>query len=238
MGRVLVVQFEEHAPVGTLGPPLAAHELCTWRPDLGEPAPRLADFDGILALGGVAHPDHDDQHPWLGDVRALLREAVEGGVPALGVCLGSQLLAQAAGGASREAACGEVGWHAVALTAAAHDDRLLAGLPESFLAFEWHHYEALPPDSAVVLGRSALACQAFRAGERAWGLQFHVEVDQPIIESWLAGGGGDLRDYGLEAGAVADESRRNAAGYALVAEQVAGRFGEVVAEHAGARAAA
>jgi GMP synthase-like glutamine amidotransferase len=238
MGRVLVVQFEEHAPIGTLGPPLEGHELVTWRPDLGEPAPSLGAFDGIIAMGGVAHPDHDDQHPWLADARGLLREAVESRVPALGVCLGSQLLAQAAGGAAREAARGEVGWHEVTLTAAAHDDRLLAGMPESFPAFEWHHYEALPPESAVVLGRSALACQAFRAGERAWGLQFHVEVDQPIIESWLAGGGDDLLDFGLEAGAVADESRRNAAGYALVAEQIAARFGEVVTEHAGARAAA
>jgi GMP synthase (glutamine-hydrolysing) len=106
-------------------------------------------------------------------------------VPLLGVCLGAQLIARAAGapvGPSREP---EVGWFEVELTPAARNDRLFGSLPPRFDAFQWHFYTYDLPGGAVELARSAACTQAFRLGDSAWGIQFHAEVTLPQVESWL-----------------------------------------------------
>jgi GMP synthase (glutamine-hydrolysing) len=139
----------------------------------------------VLVFGGAMHADHEDRHPWLREEKALLRELIERGVPLLGVCLGAQLVAEAAGAPARRAARPEIGWHDVEVTAEAAGDPLLAPLSPRFTAFQWHSYEFPLPPGATPLARSDVCLQAFRAAERTWGIQFHAEVTGADAESWI-----------------------------------------------------
>ena len=97
----------------------------------------------------------------------LLGELLECGTPLLGLCLGGQLVAQAAGAEPGRAPRPEIGWHAVELTAEGGDDPLLGPLAPGFEAFQWHSYEFPLPAGAVALARSDVCLQAARIGERA-----------------------------------------------------------------------
>jgi GMP synthase (glutamine-hydrolysing) len=146
--------------------------------------PRAEGYDAVVVFGGSMHPDQDAVHPWLADEVDVLRRLLERGTPVLGVCLGSQLLARAAGGEVGPAVETEIGWYDVEVLDA--DDPLLGPLAPGFPAFQWHHYAFRPPPGAPELARSAAGSQAFRAGERAWGIQFHPEVSAEQVEQWLA----------------------------------------------------
>ncbi|MGH2967960.1 MAG: type 1 glutamine amidotransferase, partial [Solirubrobacteraceae bacterium] len=104
--------------------------------------------------------------------------------PTLGVCLGAQLLAAAAGAEVRRGEAPEIGWFEVARTAAGGRDPVLGRLPERFLAYEWHSYTFDLPAGAVELARSAVCSQAYRLRDRAWGVQFHPEVTPAIVREW------------------------------------------------------
>ena len=141
--------------------------------------------DAAIVLGGAMHPDQEDRHPWLAPELRFLERELERGTPLLGVCLGSQLIARAAGARVFRAAEPEVGWLQVELTESGSGDPVAAALPQRFDAFQWHHYTHDLPEGAVELARSPVCTQAFRLG-RAWGVQFHPEVRGDQVESWLA----------------------------------------------------
>jgi GMP synthase-like glutamine amidotransferase len=144
-------------------------------------------YDAVLVLGGGMHVDQDDRHPWLPGERALIADLIARRTPVLGVCLGSQLVAQAAGAEVGPLPGGlEIGWHDVELEPAARADPVLAALPRRFRAFQWHEYGVL--DGGVTsLARNGAGLQAFRAaGAPAWGIQFHAEVDADTVAAWLA----------------------------------------------------
>jgi GMP synthase (glutamine-hydrolysing) len=143
-----------------------------------------SDYDAVLVFGGAMHADHEERHPWLADEKAMLRELLDRGVPLLGVCLGSQLLAEAAGGSARRASTPEIGWHEVAVTAEGARDPVLGSLAPRFTAFQWHSYEFTLPPGATCLARSDVCLQAFRLGN-AIGIQFHAEVSATDAEAWI-----------------------------------------------------
>ena len=151
------------------------------------------DADAAIVLGGAMHPDQDDRHPWLGPELRFLERELERGTPLLGVCLGSQLIARAAGARVYQAAEPEVGWLPVEVTDEGAGDPVGASLPARFDAFQWHHYTHDLPDGAVELARSPICTQAFRLG-RAWGVQFHPEVRAGQVEAWLAEDPDDVPD--------------------------------------------
>jgi GMP synthase-like glutamine amidotransferase len=142
-------------------------------------------YDAVLVLGGAMNVDQVDRHPWLVLEKELLRELLERRVPLLGVCLGAQLVAEAAGATPHRAREPEIGWFEVELTPEAGDDPLLAELPPRFDAFQWHSYEFPLPPNAVPLARSPVCLQAFRVNDSAWGIQFHAEVSLGIVEDWI-----------------------------------------------------
>ena len=146
--------------------------------------PELGGADAVIVLGGSMHPDQDDEHPWLPEETRVLRGLLDRGTPLLGVCLGAQMLARAAGGAVLPAPEPEIGWFDVEVTEPA--DPLLGPLPSRFEAFQWHSYTYELPPGAVEIARSPVCSQGFRLGDRAWGVQFHPEVTAAQIESWLA----------------------------------------------------
>jgi GMP synthase (glutamine-hydrolysing) len=151
------------------------------------------EADAIVVLGGAMHPDEEERHGWLVPELRYLEQQLERGTPMLGVCLGSQLIARAAGARVFRADEPEVGWLPVTLTDAAAGDPVAASLPARFEAFQWHHYTHDLPDGAVELARSGVCTQAFRLG-RAWGVQFHPEVRAEQVESWLAEDPDDVPD--------------------------------------------
>ncbi len=168
------------------------HELLEWQvPVRGVPAE--ARPDAVIVLGGAMHPDEDELHGWLGPELRYLQEQLERGTPLLGVCLGSQLIARAAGADVFRAAESEVGWLPVERTEAGGVDPVARELPQSFEAFQWHHYTHELPDGAVELARSPVCTQAFRL-EQAWGVQFHPEVRAEQVETWLAEDPADVAD--------------------------------------------
>ena len=167
----------------------AGHRLDEWSFEQGEPPP-LDTYDAELVFGGFMHPDQDDLHPWLRDELDWLGELIGRPQPTLGICLGSELLAQAAGAWVGRLPVPEIGWGEVELTDAAAADPVFSALPSRFEGLLWHHYAHDLPEGAVALAHSAASLQAFRLGERCWGVQFHPEVTEPQLGRWI----GDASD--------------------------------------------
>ena len=139
------------------------------------------------------HPDQDDRFDWLGSEAEFLGDVLAAEVPVLGVCLGAQMLARAAGAGVRAATTPEIGWYEVSLTAEGSSDPVLGVLPSRAIVFQWHHYTFDVPEGGVELARSEVCTQAFRLdGRRAWGIQFHAEVTYPMLESWVEEDPGEL----------------------------------------------
>jgi GMP synthase (glutamine-hydrolysing) len=207
--RVLAIVHEADAGPGVFAQAIRERgaELHEWRPDEGPPPADPRDYDAVLTFGGAMHPDQQDRHPWLDEERALLAELIAHDVPLLGVCLGAQLLAGAAGARVRRADEPEIGWYPVHTSDAARSDPLLNALPRDFDALEWHSYEFELPPGATALAASDRCLQAFRISERAWAIQFHAEVTMADFDSWLA-------DYGSDPDAVALNLDRDALGTA------------------------
>jgi GMP synthase-like glutamine amidotransferase len=172
--------------------PERGHRLDRWIAADGEAPPgEPSDWDAVMVFGGAMHPDQDAEHPWLAGEAGFLEAALAGSVPLLGVCLGAQLIARAAGADVGPAAAPEVGWHDVSRDDG-QADPLLDVLPRRFPAFQWHYYTFALPEGAVQLASSDAARQAYRLGDRVWGIQFHAEVDRQMLDHWLRDGREEL----------------------------------------------
>jgi GMP synthase (glutamine-hydrolysing) len=184
---VLAVIHGDEARSGTFARAAEArgHAIEEWSIASGSPPPRPLDHYGaVIVFGGAMHADQDHAHPWLRDESLLLEELLDRHVPLLGVCLGAQLIARAAGGRVSRTPEPEVGWHPVELTPQASFDPVFASMPSRFEAFQWHFYTYELPPGAVELARSRVCTQAFRLGDAAWSVQFHPEVTLEQIEGW------------------------------------------------------
>jgi GMP synthase (glutamine-hydrolysing) len=167
------------------------HELARWCVPLGPPSEPPSAYDAVMVFGGAMHPDQDARHAWLPGEVEFLRTALDDDVPLLGVCLGAQLIARAAGARVGPARVPEVGWLPLELTDDGRADPVLGTLPARLDAFQWHSYTFELPAGATELATSAVCTQAFRSG-RAWGVQFHAEVTRSMIESWISEDGDEL----------------------------------------------
>jgi GMP synthase (glutamine-hydrolysing) len=154
-----------------------------WVDDVGTLEP--ADFSAIVAMGGEMHALDDERFPYLAREARLLEEAVERDVPVLGICLGGQLLARSLGATVQPAGVLEGGWVPISPAGDLNGDPVLGHLKEPTGVFSWHVDIFDLPEGATQLATGEVtAQQAFRYG-RAWGLQFHPEVDGDLFESWL-----------------------------------------------------
>jgi GMP synthase (glutamine-hydrolysing) len=186
--RVLAVSHQRDAGPGVFAEAVEAggHELATWHiAEGGEPPADPFGYDAVVTFGGAMHADQEDRHEWLASEKSLLRALLTRGTPLLGVCLGSQLLAEAAGGRAVRASDPEIGWFDVDLTEAGPEDPVLGPLRPGFQAFEWHSYAVELPETATVLARTPVCVQAYRVDGAAWGIQFHAEVTAADAYKWI-----------------------------------------------------
>ena len=163
--------------------------------DVELPDPRA--YDAVVPLGSRwSVTAVDDGMDWIASEAAMVRDAQAAGVPMLGVCFGGQLLAHALGGSVSRAPEPEIGWYEV--------DSSRTDLVPAGPWFEWHFDRFTLPAGAEEIARSAKAPQAFVLG-RTLGLQFHPEVDEALLETWLAGdGAAEIAAFGV----TADDLRR------------------------------
>lgn len=234
----LVFQHHPLEHPGTVRDFLAADHV-RWeavRLDEGEPIPALEGYDALLVMGGPQDVWQEDRFPWLTAEKETIREAVvERGLPYLGVCLGHQLLASALGGeVALMKGRAEIGVREVELTSEGMRDPLLGGQGRTLWCLQWHGAEVTAlPEGAVTLARNAASpIQAFRYGQRAYGLQFHVEATETTVSEWA---GIPAYKRALERGLGKDElplfeaeARRRAAEFRASAKRLYERFKALV----------
>jgi GMP synthase-like glutamine amidotransferase len=181
-----VIQIVEHAPKEgpyALGAALEAAGLPTrvCRTWAGDRVPDTTDdLVGLVVMGGTMAAYED--FPGRSAELALLRAALDADIPVLGVCLGAQLLAVAAGGAARPGNGAQIGWADVRMTEAAHADALFTAVPELLRVLHWHGDTMdLPAGATLLASCDRYPVQAFRIGGSAWGMQFHLEADETAV---------------------------------------------------------
>ncbi len=188
-GVVLIIENDPEVPAGILGSLLQEEHLDFRVLQLhrGEPCDGLSGATGLVVLGGAMSTSETDRFPFLHDVKRLMQNALDSGLPLLGICLGGQLLAEVTGGRVSRGAHGERGLHEIVLTREGRRDPLFSGLPDLFSVLQWHNDSFHAPEGAVLLAGSARCPhQAFRFGTSSYGIQFHPEVDEPIVASWAS----------------------------------------------------
>jgi GMP synthase-like glutamine amidotransferase len=187
MTRVLLLLHEREDPAGFVGTILEEHHISTDVVEVErEPIPDPTTYAAVIAFGGVQHVYRDDLYPYFVQEKALLLHMVEQDIPYLGLCLGGQLLASALGAVVKQHTAIEFGFHDIFLNETGKEDPLYAGLPGYQRVFQWHEdtFE-LPTNAALLASNEHTRNQAFRYGPRAYGLQYHIEVDPPMLNSWL-----------------------------------------------------
>jgi len=200
------------------------------QPDL---RPDVSRYNGLVVLGGPMNVDQLDRFPHLTTEIEAIRQALERRIPVLGICLGAQLLASALGATVRPNSVREIGWYRLHPTAEASGDPLCRHLDGDQHVFQWHAYTFdLPPGAVHLASTPTCPNQAFRHGDRAYGLQFHLEADPGLIQRWLQvpeyraeardAGPGDHLEHILR------DTQAHAAGALTLSGQVFGEFIELL----------
>jgi len=146
----------------------------------------LSQYCGLIAMGGPMGVYEEEQYPWLRQEDALLKTAIQQDLPTLGICLGAQLVAKAAGAEVKPGGRKEIGWYDVTLSTEAVRDPLWQSFPRTFEVFEWHGDIFSLPLGAVSLASSSLCPhQALCLGQHVYALLFHIEVTDEMIQTWM-----------------------------------------------------
>jgi len=192
MTRILVLEHDASDPLLLMGEWLAAAgaTVDVRRAHAGDPIPENTDgYDAVICLGGEMGAYDDDVAPWLPATRRLLALAMAARTPTLGICLGGQLLAAAGGGTVVTGDRGpERGAYLTARRDAAGSDPLFGGMPMTPDVMQYHNdvVSILPPGATLLLSSPGYPNQAWRQGEAAWGIQFHIETSAADLRGWAA----------------------------------------------------
>ena len=220
MPRLLVFQHVAVEPLGTLDALIRArgHRIRFHNFDRDPHArPQVDRYRGLIVLGGPMNVEDQRHRPHLKAELLAIERALEQGKPVLGICLGAQLLAHVLGAPVRRHRQPEIGWYDVQLSTEGRADPVLGVAGERLPVFQWHSYSYdLPRDATHLASSATCEQQAFRWGASAYGFQFHLEADAPVIERWL--GLPSFRAELAAAGLPTDEQAIRAATARLVSE--------------------
>lgn len=173
--------------------------------------PSVDEIRALAVMGGSMNVDQIAQYPFLAGSRRLMGDAIEAGVPTLGVCLGSQMMARVLGADVRRSDPRNALFSRLELTDDGMSDPLTAPF-DGIEVLQFHEDTFEVPDGAVPLATSAHSslAQAFRYGDNAYAIQFHFEVDRPIIEGWLDNIGRRemLDDWGTDSSELLEHADR------------------------------
>jgi GMP synthase (glutamine-hydrolysing) len=204
---------------------LEVEHVRAWK---GDEPPPLDRVGAVVSLGGEMNVDQDDIYPYLASERTYLAEAVDRDIPVLGICLGGQLLARALGAEVVQASQPELGFVPLRLTPEGHRDPVLSALADGDRMFQWHvdSFE-LPLGSVLLATGDHGGNQVFRAGRRAWGVQFHPEVTAEELDQWLELVEGVEQTYGRSKASIQEEIRRELPAQQERARALFRRFADV-----------
>lgn len=209
---VLVLQHAQSEGLGSIEDALQAsgHTSKYLRTFAGDTVPlNSGDSPGLIIMGGPMGVYEHNQYPFLRHEMKLIESFLKAGKPILGVCLGSQLLAAALGAEVKKGPRKEIGWYPIRLGVEAKDDAVCNGQPESFVAFHWHGDIFELPHGAVPLASSELTrLQAFRHGDSAYGVLFHMEVTSGQIQNMVREFAGEIEQEKLDGGEILAQSAR------------------------------
>jgi GMP synthase-like glutamine amidotransferase len=185
---VLILKHIDIEGPGTLADFLDKHHLRhrTTKLYKGNTFPeKPEDYSAIISLGGPMNVYEEDRYPFLKWENDFLQRAIKGDVPVLGLCLGAQLIAKAAGARVSKNPVKEIGWFDVSLTSEGLKDPVFKSIGNKLHVFQWHGdtFE-IPKEGAHLASSTLCQHQALKVGQRTYGLQFHLEVDEGIIALW------------------------------------------------------
>lgn len=190
MKEIVIVQQVSHEGVGLIGEELRKEGIKaqTIRVYAGDRLPKsLSSDSSLIVLGGPMGVYEDADYPFIKDELTLIEDSLGRGLPVLGICLGAQLMACAAGAKVYKGDKKEIGWYKVSLTEEGECDRLFMGLPKEQMVFQWHGDTFdIPKDAVRLAGSELFPNQLIRIGAKGYGLQFHLEVTADMVREWLS----------------------------------------------------
>ncbi len=195
----MLIRYLQHVPFEGLGciegwAQINRHPTRAIKVYAGEPFPPLEEFDCLIALGGPMNVYQDTAFPFLKPEKRFIESAIQADKIVLGICLGSQLIADVLGAKIVRNEHQEIGWFPVEQTSEAAGTKIFSALPGTFTTFHWHGDRFEIPSGARRVARSA-ACpnQAFVYGDRVCGMQFHPEVTKKDLRLMLQYESDDLK---------------------------------------------
>lgn len=189
MRKVLVFQHVAHEILGTLNPLLKGRGLRVRYVNFDrnpDEKPSIDRYNGLIVLGGNMGVYEADKYTHIKIEMQLIEQALKKDIPILGICLGAQILAHVLGAEVRKSPEKEIGWHDIEMTDEGLKDPLLCHFKRKEKIFQMHGDTFDLPKSAIHLASSEICKgQAFRHGDKVYGLQFHLEVDEKMILRWM-----------------------------------------------------
>ena len=181
-----------------------------------ESIPDIRGYTHLVIMGGPMAIYESDGHPFIHFETAMIRSFILSKKPVLGICLGAQMIAHALKADVYSGGTEEVGWDRVDIAPEGMEDPVFSSLAvnkEPYAeVFQWHGDTFDLPQKAVRLSSSKVyQNQAFRYGDKVYGLQFHIEVEPEMIKDWFGKEEGfDIENMLEQSGRIFPEYRKRA----------------------------
>jgi len=185
----------------------------------------LVSYSGIIILGGPVSVY--DNYDYLKDQQKLIKKAVDMKIPTLGICLGSQLIAESMGGKVYPGNLKEIGWHDIEITENGSRDIFNGISAFKNKVFQWHGDTFHLPESAIILAKSDTYIQAFRINT-AIGIQFHIEVNESMIEEWIRVYSKEIKDLKLEKKNIIPQQKQQTTNLHILCKLVYNNFKKMI----------